>query len=121
MRLIRPITVAGVLLLAQLPALGAEVAVLRNGFSIHFERKEQTGNVTRLYTGTGYVDIASDQIASFETEEAPVPAPADPAAASPSAGTPAAAAKPVQPIAVPPKASTPTTSAATKSFDTNHQ
>ena len=75
MRFIRPITMAAALLLTQLPALGAELAVLRNGFSIRFEHKEQTGNITRLYTGTGYVDIASDQIASFETEEAPVAAP----------------------------------------------
>ena len=71
MRFLRTIAVAAVLL-AQLPALGAELAVLRNGFSIRFERKEQTGNITRLYTGTGYVDVASDQIASFEAEEAPV-------------------------------------------------
>src|ERR1051326_5050152 len=59
MRFLRPITIAAALLLAQLPALGAELAVLRNGFSIRFEHKEQTGNITRLYTGTGYVDIAS--------------------------------------------------------------
>jgi len=82
MRLFRPITVAAVLLATQLPALGAELAVLRNGFTIRFERREQTGNTTRLYTGSGYVDIASDQIASFEAEEAPVPAPAEPAAVS---------------------------------------
>ncbi|MGC2695354.1 MAG: lytic transglycosylase domain-containing protein [Candidatus Angelobacter sp.] len=64
------------LLLGQLTAFGAEIAVLHNGFSIRFERKEQTGNLTRLYTDTGYLDVASDQIASFETEEAPVaPAP----------------------------------------------
>src|SRR5579859_6023036 len=83
MRFLKSITVAAVLL-AQLPALGAELAVLRNGFSIRFERKEQTGNITRLYTGTGYVDIASDQIASFEAEEAPVAPPATPVAAAPS-------------------------------------
>jgi len=84
MRFLKTIMVAAVLL-AQLPALGAELAVLRNGFSIRFEHKEQSGNITRLYTGTGYVDVASDQIASFEAEEAPVtPAPAAaPAAAVP--------------------------------------
>ena len=73
MRLLKPITIAGVLLLAQLTAFGAELAVLRNGFSIRFERKEQNGNITRLYTGSGYLDVTSEQIASFETEEAPVP------------------------------------------------
>src|SRR5690348_7807439 len=72
MRFLKPITIGAVLVLAQVSALGAEIAVLRNGFSIRFDHKEQTGNLTRLYTGSGYMDIASDQIASFETEEAPV-------------------------------------------------
>jgi soluble lytic murein transglycosylase-like protein len=72
MRLFKSITVAALLVLTQLPALGAELAVLRNGFSIRFEHKEQTGNITRLYTSTGYIDVASNQIASFEAEEAPV-------------------------------------------------
>jgi soluble lytic murein transglycosylase-like protein len=61
-----------VLVLAQLSAFAAEIAVLRNGNSIRFERKEQTGNSTRLYTGTGYLDVASDLIESFEAEETPV-------------------------------------------------
>ena len=52
-------------MLGQLTAFGAEIAMLRNGFSIRFERKEQAGNVTRLYTGSGYLDIASDQIQTF--------------------------------------------------------
>ena len=79
MRILKFITVAALLLATQLPALGAELAVLRNGFSIRFEHKEQTGNTVRLYTGSGYIDVARDQIASFEAEEAPVPAPAQPA------------------------------------------
>lgn len=62
-------------MLCQLTAFGAEIAMLRNGFSIRFERKEQVGSVTRLYTGTGYLDIASDQISSFEVEEAPIVTP----------------------------------------------
>ncbi len=78
--MLKPITIAGILLLAQLTAFGAELAVLRNGFSIRFERKEQSGGITRLYTGTGYMDIASDQIASFEQEEAPVAPQPQPAA-----------------------------------------
>jgi hypothetical protein len=39
-----------VLLAAQLSAYCAEKAVLRNGFTIRFERKEQTGDVIRLFT-----------------------------------------------------------------------
>jgi soluble lytic murein transglycosylase-like protein len=91
MRLGKYITVGAVLLLAQLSAFGAEVAVLKNGFSIRFEHKEQTGNVTRLYTGTGYVDIATDQIASYEVEETPViPTPQPAAAPAPAAAANAA-------------------------------
>jgi len=99
MRLFRSITVAALLLATQLPALGAELAVLRNGFSIRFEHKERTGNTTRLYTGSGYIDVASDQIASFEAEEAPVPAPADPV-------PPSAAALPLATTAALPSATT---------------
>lgn len=73
MRSLKLITIAGIFLLAQLTAFGAQLAVLRNGFSIRFEHKEQNGNVTRLYTGSGFVDVANDQIASFEAEEPPVP------------------------------------------------
>src|SRR5437763_1048833 len=72
MRFLRPITIGAVLALAQLSAFAGQVAVLRNGFSIHFDHKEQSGNSTRLYTRTGYLDIASDQIASYEVDETPV-------------------------------------------------
>jgi soluble lytic murein transglycosylase-like protein len=89
MRFVKPLTIAGILVLAQLTAFGAELAVLRNGYSIRFERKEQNGNLVRLYTGTGYMDIASDQIASFEAEEAPVAPQPQPAAVQP-ANAPAA-------------------------------
>jgi soluble lytic murein transglycosylase-like protein len=72
MRFLRPITIGAVLALAQLSAFAGQIAVLRNGFSIHFDHKEQSGNSTRLYTGTGYLDIASDQIASYDVDETPV-------------------------------------------------
>ncbi len=52
----------------QLPA--AEMANLRNGFSIRHERHETQGETTRLYltseTSGGYVDIPTAQIESFE-------------------------------------------------------
>jgi soluble lytic murein transglycosylase-like protein len=86
MRLFKPMAIGAVLVLAQLSAFGAQIAVLRNGFSIRFERKEQNGNSVRLYTGTGYLDVAGDQIASFEADEAPVnpePQPAAQPAAQP--------------------------------------
>lgn len=72
MRFLRPITIAAVLALAQLSAFAGQIAVLRNGFTIRFDHKEQNGNSTRLYTGTGYLDITSDQIASYDVDETPV-------------------------------------------------
>ena len=53
----------------------AEIANLRNGFSIRHERHESQGEITRLYLGSdvtsSYVEVATAQIESFE------PAPAD--------------------------------------------
>ncbi len=68
----------GLLLSAQLHA--AEIANLRNGFSIRHQRHEVDGDVTRLYMGaepnSGYVDVPSAQIESFE------PAPPEPQVAT---------------------------------------
>jgi len=88
MRLSKSLTIALLLLVTQLSALGSELAVLRNGFSIPHERREQIGKFTRLYTGNqqGYVDVLTDSIASFEAVE---PAPPDPSVV--------AAPKPAQP------------------------
>ncbi len=57
---------------AQLPA--AEMANLRNGFSIRHEHHETLGETTRLYMDSGanssYVDVATSQIESFEAAPA---------------------------------------------------
>ncbi len=84
MKFSRTFAVTAVLLLAQISAFAGQIANLRNGFSIHFDRKEQSAKSTRLFTATGYLDIASDQITSFEEDETPVvvPEPA-PAASAP--------------------------------------
>lgn len=101
MRVLRPITIGAVLALAQLSAFAGEVAVLRNGFSIQFDHKEQSGNSTRLYTKTGYLDISSDQIASFEVDETPVtPAPQPNPQPVAQAAPPAESKAPVQPPVV---------------------
>jgi len=104
MKLSRTLTVGAVLVLAQLSAFAGQIAVLRNGFSIHFDRKEQSGNATRLFTATGYLDIASDQITSFEEDEISV-APEAPPAAAPATplASPALVNKPVvsKPLARP--------------------
>src|SRR5580693_643978 len=63
------------LMAAQLHA--AELANLRNGFSLRHDHHEVVGATTRLYMSTdpagGFVDVPSDQIESYE------PAPPDPA------------------------------------------
>ena len=59
-----------------LSANAAEMANLRNGFSIRHEHHEVVGDTTRLYMSSdpagGYVDVPSADIENFE------PAPADP-------------------------------------------
>jgi membrane-bound lytic murein transglycosylase MltF len=64
--------VLGVLVLGvPLFSAGADVAVLRNGFSIRHERREIVGSVTRLYLGAdknGYVDVPTADIESFEQD-----------------------------------------------------
>ena len=75
-------TITALLVLAQMSAFAGQIAILKNGFSIHFDHKEQNAKSTRLFTPTGYLDIASDQITSFEEDETPVvPEPASVAAA----------------------------------------
>ena len=62
------------LFIAQIFALGDEVAVLQNGFRQSYVRREQIGEMTRLYLKEGHVDLPTEQIVSFEVEETP-PAP----------------------------------------------
>jgi len=113
-------------MLAQMSAFAGQIAVLRNGFSIHFDRKEQSAKSTRLFTSTGYLDIATDQITSFEEDETPV-APEPPPVAAPAAQLASAAsvsqpvvdkplAKPLPPAPVASNFTTPP-SAATQAFD----
>jgi membrane-bound lytic murein transglycosylase MltF len=69
--------VLGLLVLAtSLCASAADIAILRNGFSIRHERREIVGSVTRLYLGAdknGYVDVPTADIESFERDlSAPV-------------------------------------------------
>jgi soluble lytic murein transglycosylase-like protein len=59
-----------------LPLHAAELANLRNGFSIRHQRHETAGETTRLYMNaapdSGYIDVPTVEIESFE------PAPPDP-------------------------------------------
>jgi soluble lytic murein transglycosylase-like protein len=97
MKFSRTLTITALLGFAQMSAFAGQIAILKNGFSIHFDHKEQNAKSTRLFTPTGYLDIATDQITSFEEDETPVvPEPA-PVAAGPSTqlAAPTLAAKPL--------------------------
>ena len=72
MKFSRTLTITALLGFAQISAFAGQVAILKNGFSIHFDHKEQNAKSTRLFTPTGYLDISSDQITSFEEDETPV-------------------------------------------------
>jgi membrane-bound lytic murein transglycosylase MltF len=55
-----------------LPCFGAEVAVLRNGFSIRYEHRTVIGSVTRMYIsadGSSYVDVPTAEIERVEAAE----------------------------------------------------
>ena len=77
-----------------LPCFAAEVAVLRNGFTIQHERREVVGDLTRLYLstdGASYVDVPTSDIDHYE--EAPAP----PASSPVSPATPQPAGFPGRP------------------------
>lgn len=74
------------LLLGVMSASASQVAVLRNGFTIRHESRENLGAITRLYTAvdkSSYVDIPTDQIERFEKDLAPPPVPPVQAVVSP--------------------------------------
>lgn len=67
-------------------AWGSQLAVLQNGFTIRHERHEVLGTTTRLYTDSAsqnYIDVPTDQVASYAPDDTPPPAPAQPAAPKP--------------------------------------
>ena len=69
----------GLLALASNGISASELAVLRNGFTIRYERRELRAEMTRLYfpgTSGGYADVPTEEIAQFETEETIPPPPA---------------------------------------------
>ncbi|HWY22443.1 MAG TPA: lytic transglycosylase domain-containing protein [Candidatus Acidoferrum sp.] len=60
---------AVIAVLAALPCLASDSAVLRNGFSIRHERRQVIGTITRLYTtadSLSFVDIPTAEIDHFE-------------------------------------------------------
>ena len=68
-----------IVVMATIPCLAGEVAVLKNGFSIQHARHEVVGSVTRLYVnadGASFVDVPTTEIDHFEA------APEDPPSVS---------------------------------------
>src|SRR6516225_3034982 len=68
MRKLLQLGLLGSLLASQLHA--AELANLRNGFSIRHQRHETVGDTTRLYMDaapdSGYIDVPTAEIESFD-------------------------------------------------------
>jgi membrane-bound lytic murein transglycosylase MltF len=54
----------------------ADLAHLRNGFTIRHDRREIIGDKTRLYTAGGYVEVPTVEIVDFEHDDTPEPTPA---------------------------------------------
>src|SRR5215813_14135324 len=72
----------GLTVLVSLSSLAADLAVLRNGFTIRHERRETLGENTRLFTGTdsgSYVDVPTSEIQGFEKDLTLPPASVAPA------------------------------------------
>lgn len=57
------------LIVFALSSHAGEFVVLSNGFRIHAERREVEGMTTRLYTGSGTIEVPSTSVASIEREE----------------------------------------------------
>src|SRR5690348_10405291 len=66
------------LIVAAVSASAADLAILRNGFTIRHERREVLNQVTRLYVdanGSGFVDVPTQDIVTFEKDTSPPPPP----------------------------------------------
>ena len=79
-------------------ALAGEYAVFASGARLHVDRHEADGAKVRLYQGTGFVELNSTVVRSYEAEEYQAPV-ADPAAlAAPEASAMAIAPLPPTPL-----------------------
>jgi hypothetical protein len=71
------------------PLFAGQYAVLQNGFRIYADRHELTGEMVRLHTATGSMEIPKKDIVAFEDEEyvrpaaPPAPAPVPEVVAAP--------------------------------------
>jgi soluble lytic murein transglycosylase-like protein len=67
------------------PAMAGEYAILKTGLRLRTDRHEISGDMVRLYSGQGFVELSAAQVASFEAEDyvPPPPAPTVALAAAP--------------------------------------
>ena len=79
MKFCRNLASLGLLLTLCTSACSAgETATLRNGFTIHYQRREPRGELTRLYMSESvdsFVDVPTDDIVEIETDSTPPAAP----------------------------------------------
>jgi len=76
--------ITSLVLFMALPASAAELAILRNGFSIRHEHRLVMGSTTRLYLGAddaSFTDVPTEEIASYE-KDLSLPVPSESQAAS---------------------------------------
>ncbi len=78
-------------------AMAGEYAILANGQRIHAERHERDGDLVRLITRTGSIELCAAQVSSFEQEEYVAPAPPAPVAVIAQPVHPAEPDKPLTP------------------------
>jgi soluble lytic murein transglycosylase-like protein len=71
--------------LAAASGMGGEFAVLSNGFRIHVDSHDVAGDLIRLHTGSGDIELPTSSISRFEADDyvPPPPAPATVAPVSP--------------------------------------
>lgn len=72
MRILRKVGLGFALVILVNSCVAADLAILRNGFSIRHERREVVGQVTRLYLSStdpnGYVDVPTSEIERFDRD-----------------------------------------------------
>lgn len=64
------------LCLCALPLAAGEYAVLTNGFRLRASRHERKGDIIRIETDSGSVELPAESVSGFEVEEYSPPAPA---------------------------------------------
>ncbi|MBV8843250.1 MAG: lytic transglycosylase domain-containing protein [Bryobacterales bacterium] len=58
-----------------LPVLAGENAILVSGLRMHVDRHESSGDVVRLYQGSGAIELPAASIAAFEADDYVAPPP----------------------------------------------